>query len=282
MAEAILIYLQNLDFMGCLVIILGMEFNSEKTIEGVAIYSDGAADPNPGPGGYGVVLLCKGRRKELSEGFKCTTNNRMELLGVIAGLEALKMKCSGTVYSDSKYVVDAVNLGWVYNWQKKGWRRKKSGKAKNSDLWQRFLDVYKKHDMVLKWVKGHAGIEENEVCDQLAGAAAKGNDLPEDTGYIKEEKDVSIAHEPTKLTGSWSKAKKITHKEEGEPCRKCGTPIKKRVPRKKKIKSHQTYYFQWHLFCPGCDTTYMVEEAKRIVEKDGLPGEEIDNCGTLF
>lgn len=264
------------------VIILDMPAENEKIIEGVTIYTDGAADPNPGAGGYGVVMLCKGRRKELSEGFKRTTNNRMELLGVIAGLEALTMKCSGVVYSDSKYVVDAVNLGWVYNWQKKGWRRKKNEPAKNSDLWQRFLDIYEKHDMKLEWVKGHAGIEENEVCDQLAGAAGKGGNLPEDTGYFEEEKDSLIRHEPAKLSGSWSKGQNITHKEEGEPCRKCGTPIKKRVPKKKKIKPHQTYYFEWHLFCPGCDTTYMVEEAKRIVEKDCPPKNEADSCGSLF
>ncbi len=177
---------------------LNMQPDSEKIIKDVVIYTDGAASPNPGPGGYGAVLLCNGRRKELSEGFKKTTNNRMELLGVIASLEALTMKCSGTVYSDSKYVVNAANKGWALKWQKKNWWRTTKEKAKNPDLWQRFLDVYEKHDMKLEWVKGHAGIQENERCDQLAVEAAKGDNLPEDAGYVEGAK--RFVEEDTRLT----------------------------------------------------------------------------------
>lgn len=143
------------------------------------MYTDGAAKGNPGPGGYGTVLLYKGHRKELSQGFRHTTNNRMELLAVIAGLEAIKE--SGwkvKVYSDSKYVVDAIEKGWLAGWQKKGFKKKA-----NPDLWQRLIPLLKKHDVKFIWVKGHHGIAENERCDQLAVAAAEGRDLPVDKGY---------------------------------------------------------------------------------------------------
>jgi ribonuclease HI len=153
----------------------------------ITIYTDGAARGNPGPGGYGVVLMSGKHRKELSGGFKLTTNNRMELLAVIVALEALKQKGSNvTIYSDSKYVVDAVEKGWVFNWVKKSFKDKK-----NADLWRRFLKIYPKHKVKFVWVKGHANIPENERCDQLAVAASMKSNLPEDKGYLqslKEEK----------------------------------------------------------------------------------------------
>jgi ribonuclease HI len=146
----------------------------------IIMYTDGAARGNPGPGGYGVVLMSGVHRKELSQGFKCTTNNRMELLAVIVGLEALKNSGSEvTVYSDSKYVVDAVEKKWVFGWEKKGFAKKA-----NPDLWMRFLKIYRQHKVNFIWVKGHANIKENEVCDQLAVEAALKPDLPEDTGYV--------------------------------------------------------------------------------------------------
>ncbi len=145
------------------------------------MYTDGAAKGNPGRGGYGVVLMSGKHRKEISEGFRLTTNNRMELLAVIVGLEALTKKgCDVTIYSDSKYVVDAVEKGWVFNWQKKRFKNKK-----NPDLWLRFLKVYQKHNVKMIWVKGHANIKENEVCDRLAVEAAENAPLKEDTGYKK-------------------------------------------------------------------------------------------------
>ena len=145
----------------------------------VVIYTDGAAKGNPGPGGYGAVLLSGKHRKELSEGFRLTTNNRMELLSVIIALETLKKPgLTVKVYSDSKYVVDAVEKGWVFKWQKTGFKGKK-----NVDLWMRFLKIYPKHKVTFQWVKGHANIPENERCDQLAVAAAEGSDLLVDTGY---------------------------------------------------------------------------------------------------
>mgnify|MGYP001555692081 FL=1 len=148
----------------------------------ITIYTDGAAKGNPGPGGYGVVLKFQGHRKELSQGYKLTTNNRMELLAVITGLEAIKKDgWDVLIYSDSKYVVDAVEKGWIWQWEKKGFKKKK-----NIDLWKRFIPLYKKHKVKFKWLKGHAGNPENERCDYLAVKSAEQPDLLDDLGYLSE------------------------------------------------------------------------------------------------
>ena len=145
----------------------------------IVIYTDGSALGNPGPGGYGVVLLSPPFRKELSAGYRLTTNNRMELLAVITGLEALKHDGSNVViYSDSQYVVNAVEKGWIFGWEKKRFKDKK-----NPDLWMRFLKAYRRHKVRFVWVKGHAGTPENERCDVLAVTAAKGPCLIPDEGY---------------------------------------------------------------------------------------------------
>lgn len=145
----------------------------------VIIYTDGACSGNPGPGGYGVVMLSGRHRRELSEGFLLTTNNRMELLAAIKGLEALKYDgLTVKLYTDSQYIVNAVNKGWLFTWE-----QKRFAKKKNQDLWLRFLDVYRKHRVTLIWVKGHNNNPENERCDLLAVAASKGPGLKEDEGY---------------------------------------------------------------------------------------------------
>jgi ribonuclease HI len=147
----------------------------------INIYTDGAASGNPGPGGYGVVLMWGNYRKELSAGFALTTNNRMELKAVIEGLKALKHKGSNvTIYSDSKYVVDAVNEGWLFEWEKKAFRKKK-----NEDLWVEFLKEYRMHTIKMVWIKGHNMHTENERCDVLAVEASKGINLPQDSGYLQ-------------------------------------------------------------------------------------------------
>ena len=154
----------------------------------IYLYTDGASSGNPGPGGYGVVLKCAGMEKEMSGGFSLTTNNRMELLAVIRGLEAIKWENAEVhVYSDSSYVVNAINKGWLEGWQRKGY-----AKVKNPDLWMRFAEVYKKHRVAFNWIKGHAGHPENERCDALAvaagaGAVAAGRELPPDVGYKQED-----------------------------------------------------------------------------------------------
>ena len=146
----------------------------------VKIYTDGASRGNPGPGGYGTVLQyadTKGvlHERELSRGYKSTTNNRMELMGVIAGLEALNRPCDVDVYSDSQYVVRAFNDHWIDGWMRRGWMRNKTDPVKNTDLWQRLLKAKEPHNVAFHWVKGHAGHPENERCDRLAVKAAEGD-----------------------------------------------------------------------------------------------------------
>lgn len=154
----------------------------------ITIYTDGASRGNPGPGGYGIVLISGQHGKELSSGFRKTTNNRMELLAVIVALEALKFEgCNVNVYTDSKYVVDAVEKKWVYGWLKKKFKDKK-----NPDLWMRFLKIYPKHNVKLNWVKGHANNPLNERCDELAVEAALGNKLHIDEGYEKQFEDNTL------------------------------------------------------------------------------------------
>jgi ribonuclease HI len=154
----------------------------------VIIYTDGAAKGNPGNGGYGVVMISGSHRKEISEGFVLTTNNRMELLSVIVSLENLKKeKTSATIYSDSKYVVDSVDKKWLFGWEKKNFAKKK-----NPDLWIRFLKIYRKHNVKFVWIKGHSNIKENERCDQLAVDAAESGNLIKDVWY---ENNVSNKNE---------------------------------------------------------------------------------------
>jgi ribonuclease HI len=151
----------------------------------VTLYTDGGCLHNPGPGGYGVILLYDSHRKELSGGFRRTTNNRMEIFAAIAGLEALKEPCSVTLVSDSQYLVYAIQKGWARRWQANGWRRSNKEKAINPDLWERLLKLCAVHDVRFQWVRGHAGHRENERCDELATAAAKCPDLPIDVGYLE-------------------------------------------------------------------------------------------------
>ncbi len=152
----------------------------------VEVFTDGAALGNPGPGGFGTILRYKGHEKELTGGYRKTTNNRMELMAVIAGLEALnKDGLDVTIYSDSKYVVDAIEKRWIYNWMKKGFAKKK-----NPDLWMRLMRAFVKHNVKLIWVKGHAGHPENERCDELSVMAAKNKNLMADEYYESQPKRI--------------------------------------------------------------------------------------------
>ena len=147
----------------------------------ITIYTDGSSIGNPGPGGYGIVMLVDGEdyKKEFSQGFKLTTNNRMELLAVITALEKIKIKNSNVnIFTDSKYVSDAVEKGWVFDWEKKKFKNKK-----NPDLWIRFLHIYNEHNIKFHWVKGHSNDFYNDRCDLLANDAAKSSNLIEDSGY---------------------------------------------------------------------------------------------------
>lgn len=156
----------------------------------ITVFTDGAASGNPGPGGYGVVLLSGQHRKELSGGYRLTTNNRMELLAVIIALETLRYKGSDvTIYTDSRYVADAVEKGWIFEWEKKRFRKKK-----NPDLWIRFLKSYRLHRVKFIWIKGHAENAENERCDRLAVLASQSHALQEDEGY-RQEPDPILTNE---------------------------------------------------------------------------------------
>lgn len=161
----------------------GMDCMGEP-LKQVTIYTDGACLGNPGPGGYGAVLLHGEVRKELSGGFRLTTNNRMEMMAAIVGLQSLKEPCVVTLYSDSQYVVNAITKGWAKKWKANGWKRNKTDKAVNPDLWEQLLQLCDRHKVTFCWVRGHSGNIENECCDQLAVAAAKQKDLPPDTGYL--------------------------------------------------------------------------------------------------
>tara|TARA_B000000557_G_C20582722_1_gene362064 strand:+ start:89 stop:544 length:456 start_codon:yes stop_codon:yes gene_type:complete len=146
----------------------------------IKIYTDGSSRGNPGPGGYGIVLLYKDNRKEISQGYKLTTNNRMELTAVIKALQSIKNdKLEIKIYSDSKYVVESIEKGWIWNWEKKNFKKKL-----NSDLWKVLIPLYKKFNVKFEWVKGHAGNIENERCDELANLAQE-RELIDDVGYLK-------------------------------------------------------------------------------------------------
>lgn len=214
----------------------------------VQIYTDGGCKPNPGPGGYGAVLLHPKKRTEVSGGFRETTNNRMEIFAAIAGLEMLKQRCKVTLYSDSQYVVDAIMKNWALSWKRKNWWRTRTERAANVDLWERLLLLCEKHEVEFRWVRGHAGNLENERCDQLAMAALRKPDLSIDDGY--ENKPDTEGLQP--------------EMQEGEPCRKCSAPVIKRAG---KSKPDRDYYYEFHLWCPKCAIAYHVESAKRSVQQ---------------
>jgi ribonuclease HI len=221
----------------------------------VMIYTDGACEGNPGPGGIGVVWEYGGKNKEFSQGYRLTTNNRMEILAVIVGLETIKEPSQVTIFSDSKYVVDAMTQGWAENWASLGWVRKGGKRVPNADLWERLLPLVEKHGVTFKWVKGHAGNRGNEKADQLSYAAIENRKLLEDEGYLRQLELEKLS--PSKIT------------REGQPCRKCGTPVVKKSP-KRKPRPDQAYYYEYYLQCPQCRSIYMVEEAKRSIDQKTL------------
>lgn len=149
----------------------------------VTIHTDGSCLGNPGPGGWAAILECDGKRKELSGGYNPTTNNRMEVLAVIEALEALTKPCSVVLHTDSQYMANAVNKGWLKNWQRNGWKTAAKKPVVNQDLWRRLIPLLERHDITFKWLKGHAGHPDNERCDDLARAQASKRGLPRDEGY---------------------------------------------------------------------------------------------------
>lgn len=235
-----------------------MEWNE---IPEVNLYSDGGAEPNPGKGGFGVIMSYKGIKREFSQGYELTTNNRMELMGVIFGLERLKTKSVVNVYTDSRYVIDGIEKGWAERWKSKNWYRTRSEKAINYDLWDKLLTLISLHQKVtFNWVKGHAGHLENERCDELALTALRADTLLVDTGYQPAQSQSDESNEGD-YTQSNVRKTKVTA--EGDACRKCGTSVLKKPTKKKVAKPGQTYYYDYFLLCPNCKTMYLLEEAKR-------------------
>ena len=227
-----------------------MSVNPESTKVGlpnVGIFTDGGCEPNPGPGGYGAMLVHPKKRAEASGGFRKTTNNRMEIFAAIAGLEMLKQPCKVRLYSDSEYLVNAMTKGWVESWKRKQWWHSKTERVPNRDLWERLLALCEKHQVEFQWVKGHAGVLENERCDQLALAALRQPNLPIDDGY-ENKPETGVRPEM----------------QEGDPCGKCSTLLIKQTSSKKRSRG---YYYEYYLWCPKCQATYEVESAKRFIEQ---------------
>lgn len=238
-----------------------------KDIPEVNLYSDGGAEPNPGNGGFGVIMSYKGVKREFSQGYELTTNNRMELMGVIFGLERLKTKSVVNIFTDSRYVIDGLEKGWAKKWKSKNWYRTKTEKASNYDLWDRLLIAISVHEKVVcNWIKGHAGHFENERCDELALLALRGGSLLEDKGYqaVQLQSDNLNKGEHIK---SNTRKNKVTV--EGDACKKCGAGVLKKTTKKKEAKPEQTYYYEYILLCPTCKTMYLSDDAKReITNKD--------------
>jgi ribonuclease HI len=239
--------------------------NNWDEIPKINLYSDGGAEPNPGKGGYGIILSWQGKSKEFFQGYKLTTNNRMELLGVITGLEKLKTKSVVTVYTDSRYVIDGIEKGWAEKWRSNNWYRNKKERAINVDLWSRLLDLLTKHDVKFNWVKGHNGHPENERCDFLATNALKSDNLINDQGF---ENIASLSQDGDHNTNENNQIRKVI--KEGDRCRHCDIPVIKKTPKNKKLKVNQAYYFEYYLYCPNCKRMYMVEEAKKNIDSPSL------------
>jgi ribonuclease HI len=241
----------------------------------IDLYSDGGAEPNPGKGGFGVIMSYKGAKKEFSQGFRLTTNNRMELMGVIYGLERLKTKSIVNLYSDSRYVVNGISKGWAEKWRSNNWYRNKNEKAINADLWERLLVlIADQQEVKFNWIRGHDGHSENERCDELALIALNGKELIDDSGY-EENLFRATGYEINTITTSQIKKSSFQYpktnikiKKEGEACRKCNTAVIFKPTKKKELKPGQTYYFEYYLLCPKCKTMYMVEEAKRYLKNN--------------
>lgn len=229
----------------------------------IDLYSDGGAEPNPGKGGFGVIMSYKGAKKEFSQGYELTTNNRMELMGVIFGLEKLKTKSIVTVYTDSQYVVNGIEKGWARKWKSNNWFRNKKEKAVNYDLWDRLLTLIDSQEkVVINWIKGHAGHPENERCDELAMIALNQDNLLVDDGYRPSATNDDSQDENDGDQPHWGIEKVTTA---GDPCRKCGVNVLQKPTKKKAAKPGQIYYYEYILLCPGCKTMYLTEEAKRDI-----------------
>lgn len=234
----------------------------------VELYSDWWAVPNPGKWGYWVILKCKWIHKEFSEGYKNSTNNRMELTWVIVWLSKLKQKSKVEVYTDSQYTINWIEKWWAKKWKSNNWFRTKTEKAINYDLWEQLLLLVEMHDVNFNWVKWHNGHIENERCDELATNALNKTNLLVDI-WFKKTNTISLFEIDEKKDIKKVIKKKNTNKisKAWDICWKCETPVIKKNPKKKKLKPEQTYYYEYFFTCPECKTNYMIPEAKREIKK---------------
>lgn len=232
----------------------------DPSLPAVKLFTDGACSGNPGPGGWAYILRhpASGKEKEASGGLPETTNNQMELSAVIEGLRALKSRSRVEVVTDSSYVAKGAKE-WLPGWKRNGWRRKEGNQlkpVKNVEFWQQLDALLAQHEVRFTLIKGHAGHVENERCDELAVAASMqffGARRPQ-SAVAEDEADATASPN--------SSAAESSPLQPGSPCRKCNTPLERRIPKKRKPDA--AYYYEWYLLCPGCGTMYMVEAAKRL------------------
>ncbi len=236
----------------------------------VELYSDWWAKPNPGRGGYGIILCYKWVKKEFYQGYKITTNNRMELTGIIIGLSKLKTKSKVSIYTDSRYTINWIEKWWAQKWKQNNWYRTKKEKAVNYDLWEKLLDLVWKHEVKFIWVKWHNWHIENERCDELATLSMNMKKLLIDKNYILEENNnqTTLLKENKKeiIKTFWKWDKKIKVKKVWDPCRKCWTKVIKKIPKHTKKTLEKSYYYEYFLFCPYCNTNYMTQDWKRDIK----------------
>lgn len=243
----------------------------ETNLPHVQIYSDGWANPNPWVWWYGIILCYKGVIKELYQGFQMTTNNRMELLGVIMWLSQLKKKSRVDIYTDSQYTIHWIQKWWAQKWKENNWYRTKSEKAVNYDLWERLLDLVEQHEVEFHWVKGHNGHIENERCDELATLSMSMENLLVDDGYIEKSATEQMSLDSSTKVESTKQKKLLANtsmkvEKNWDPCKKCMTPVEKRIPKHTQKTLLKAYYYEYYLTCPSCKTNYMLEAAKRDIK----------------
>jgi len=237
------------------------------TIPEINLYSDWWANPNPWRAGYWIVMEFKWKKKEFYQWFIKSTNNRMELSWVINWLKKLKQKSKVNIFTDSQYTINWIEKWWAEKWKANNWIRTWNQKAINYDLWEQLLIEVSKHNIKFNWVKGHNWHIENERCDELATFAMTMDNLLEDTFYVEnyDSKDEQCSIDSLK-TNSNNKKNTNNISEEWDICWKCNTPVIKKIPKKKKLKQDQKYYYEYFFSCPWCKTIYMPNEAKREIK----------------
>jgi len=228
-----------------------------NTIPEVHIFSDWGANPNPGPGAYGVIMEYRWVKKEFSRGYKKTTNNRMELTGVITGLSKLKTRSKVTIFTDSQYTINGIEKWWAIKWRANNWKKADKKLATNIDLWEILLDLLEKHEVSFYWIKWHNWHLENERCDELATLAMKKKNLVVDTWFIENPEKLKLSIEQVVID--------IDAEKTWTQCKKCDNDLIVKYPKHTKKTLKKEYYYEYYHHCPACKTNYMLEEAKREI-----------------